>query len=89
MEYSDDEERPPAARETSHLWKDLQDDTWFRARLRAALNEALFCVLPDGKHDGAVAFHSTQLSPTPIVETLCQVVREQGGSTSIIALVDE
>lgn len=89
MEYSDDEERPPAARETSRLWQELQDDTWFRTRLRATLDDALFCVLPDGKHDGAVAFHSAQLSPAPVVDTLCQIVREQGGSTSIIALVDD
>jgi hypothetical protein len=89
MEYSDEEERPPSARETARLWQGLQDETWFRPRLRAALNDALFCVLPDGKHDGAVAFHSVRLTPAPIVETLLQVVREGGGSTSIIALVDD
>jgi hypothetical protein len=86
--YHDDEERPPSAQETAHLWKDLLDDCWYRDRLRSLLDDALFCVLPEAKHDGAVAFHSTTLTVEPIVDTLCQVIREQGGSSSVIAYIE-
>ncbi|GAB4463268.1 MAG: hypothetical protein OHK0029_31650 [Armatimonadaceae bacterium] len=89
LSYSDEDELPPTALETVRRWQELQDDCWYRERLRGLLEQALLCVLPDGKHDGAVAFHSVQLPVHEVVETLCAVVREQGGSTSIIAYSDE
>jgi hypothetical protein len=89
LTYDDDAERPPSAREIAERWQKLQDDCWFRDNLRELLNDALFCVLPDGKHDGAVAFHSVTVPNKVTVDTVCRVVREQGGSTSIIALIDD
>ncbi len=87
--YNDEDEIPPSGRETARLWRAIQDDCWDRECLRPLLDDALFCVLPDGMHNGTVSFHSVRLSVPTMVEAIAGVVREQGGSCSVVAFVDE
>lgn len=87
--YEEADETPPSARDVVRLWRDLCDDCWERGRLRSLMKDALFCVLPDGMHNGTVSFHSAHLGSEPIVEAIASTVREQGGSCSVVAFVDE
>jgi hypothetical protein len=87
--YSEEEEVPPSARHAARLWRELQDDCFERERLRPLCDDCLFCVLPDGTHNGTVSFHSHRLRTEPIVEAIAQVVHNAGGACSVIAYVDE
>ena len=87
--YTEDEEVPPSARQAAQMWRQLQDDCFERERLRPLCDDCLFCVLPDGTHNGTVSFHSYRLRTEPIVDTIAEVVHDNGGACSVVAYVDE
>jgi hypothetical protein len=82
--YEDEEGRPPHAAETVQLWRELQDDCWYRDRLAKLCDGARFCVLPDLKQDGTVSFHSKHLPVEAIVEGLCDTAADQNAVCSVI-----